>query len=117
MEYKGNFLEEMIDKTKVNLYFEFFKRYNPLYAEVQLRKDLIDTFETEFMKVAENFEKSAVDSSLVSVSISEDEESNSDTDDDGFFDEHEIHESKEEEEKTFSEKYFFILLRKGLKIK
>ena len=42
LEYKGNFLEETIDKEKVKAYFDFFKENNPLYKEFSYREDFVD---------------------------------------------------------------------------
>ena len=57
LEYKGNYLEETIDKAKVQAYFDFYKENNPLYKDVQFTADFVDQFETECMKEAENFEE------------------------------------------------------------
>ena len=54
MEYKGNFIEEMIDRNKVNLYFQFFQKNNPLYKDVNLNEELIDEFQIECQRVTEN---------------------------------------------------------------
>ena len=45
LEYKGNYIEEVIDKEKVKAYFEFFKEYNPLFKDVTLNENLIDDYE------------------------------------------------------------------------
>ena len=42
LEYKGNYIEEVIDKEKVKAYFQFFKQYNPLFKDITLNEDLID---------------------------------------------------------------------------
>ena len=34
--YKGNYMEEMISKSKIQEYFNYFKRENPLLAEEEL---------------------------------------------------------------------------------
>ena len=40
--YTGNYLEEVIDRKKVNAYFHFFKRYNPLFKDIELKESRID---------------------------------------------------------------------------
>ena len=49
-------MEEIIDKNKVEAYFNFFKQYNPLFKNLELNKTLIDEFESESAKEAEKFE-------------------------------------------------------------
>ncbi len=41
-EYKGNYMEEMTSKRKIEEYFNYFKRENPLFANEQLNPDRID---------------------------------------------------------------------------
>ena len=104
MEYKGNYLEEIIDKNKVNIFFDFYKKYNPHYADINLNEELIDEFEIKSKKKAESFESAVQDpievSKSVSVTepISEDEDSNSETEYNDFFDENVIPTNLEEEE-------------------
>ena len=103
MEYKGNFLEEMIDKNKVDLYFKFFKNYNPLYKDILMEEERIDKFQTECQQVAERFE----DAEVETVKLEPDDgDSHSDTDTETSYDNCENFEGfniPEEEEET----YFF----------
>ena len=41
LEYKGNYLEEVIDKNKVLAYFEFYKTNNPLFKDISLKEELM----------------------------------------------------------------------------
>ena len=103
MEYKGNFLEEMIDKNKVDLYFKFFKNYNPLYKDILMEEERIDKFQTECQQVVERFE----DAEVETVKLEPDDgDSHSDTDTETSYDNCENFEGfniPEEEEET----YFF----------
>ena len=36
LTYKGTIMEEIVSKTKVERYFNYFKRINPLFADKQL---------------------------------------------------------------------------------
>ena len=47
LEYTGNYMEEVIDREKVESYFNFFKRFNPLFNDAKFQKDKIDKFESE----------------------------------------------------------------------
>ena len=40
--YKGTFMEEIISKSKIQEYFNYFKRENPLFADEALNQDRID---------------------------------------------------------------------------
>ena len=55
LEYTGNYIEEIIDKNKVNAYFNFFKRYNPLFNNIELKESKIDQYETEASVAVEMF--------------------------------------------------------------
>ena len=42
LAYKGNYMEEIISKSKIEEYFNYFKRENPLFAEEELQLEKID---------------------------------------------------------------------------
>ena len=42
LAYKGNYMEEIISKSKIVEYFNYFKRENPLFANDELNPDKID---------------------------------------------------------------------------
>ena len=67
--YKGNYMEEMISKSKIEEYFNYFKRENPLFAEEQLKLDKID----EWIKsvLAKDSEREEVDNDCESDSETE----------------------------------------------
>ena len=56
LSYHGSYIEEFIDKQKVEIYFKWLKKHNFLYKDVQLDKNLIDVFEKESMFDLQNFE-------------------------------------------------------------
>ena len=45
LEYKWSYIEEIIDRNKINAYFNFFKRFNPLFNKVELKDEIIDDIE------------------------------------------------------------------------
>ena len=57
LEYTGNYLEEIIDKNKVEVYFEFFKKFNPLFNDIQFNNEQIENYENECRKTAREFEE------------------------------------------------------------
>ena len=56
MEYKGSFLEEWIDTEKVKKYFQWFKKHNPLFCDVELSEELIDKFEQDALSAGKEQE-------------------------------------------------------------
>ena len=78
MEYTGNYIEEIIDKDKVKAYFEFFRKYNPLFKNVSLKEDQIDQYENDTIEATVAFkEEKEVD---ISDTESKSEEESSDDD-------------------------------------
>lgn len=70
LSYKGHYIEEYIDKKKVMLYFEFLKKYNHLYEEVDFDESILNKFESELLQA-------------INATEEEDEDENdSDTEDD-----------------------------------
>jgi hypothetical protein len=57
LEYTGNYLEEVIDRKKVEAYFNFFKRFNPLFNGAQFQHDQIDKYENECDSFTKIFEE------------------------------------------------------------
>ena len=47
LAYSGHYLAEYIDKRKVELYFNWFKKNNPLFEDISLDKKLLDKFEKD----------------------------------------------------------------------
>ena len=60
LEYTGNYIEEVIDRMKVEIYFNFLKRFNPLYNESKFQDDQIDKYEDECDSISKRF-KEALD--------------------------------------------------------
>jgi hypothetical protein len=54
--YTGSFIEEIIDRNKIQKYFNFFKMYKPLFKNIEFNQDLVNEFESECAKDAEKFE-------------------------------------------------------------
>ena len=42
LEYKGNYIEEMVDTQKVILYFDYFKKNNPLVGDQIMTEERIE---------------------------------------------------------------------------
>ena len=57
LEYKWSYIEEIIDRNKINAYFNFFKRFNPLFNKVELKDEIIDDFENECNLASKEFEE------------------------------------------------------------
>jgi hypothetical protein len=89
MEYSGNYMEEIIDKNKVKAYFTFFRRFNPLFNELEFREDDIRKYEKDCDEAVGQFEK-AVDENVeedIKIPDIEDPESvDSDSNEDEFDD-------------------------------
>ena len=47
ISYTGAFLEEYIEKTKVQMYFAWLKEHNHLYKDIMFDSTLIDQFIVE----------------------------------------------------------------------
>ena len=50
LEYTGHYIQEYVDKKKVQVYFEWFKKYNHLFHDYTLDEDLISDYETKCME-------------------------------------------------------------------
>jgi hypothetical protein len=57
LEYTGNYLEEVIDRSKVEAYFDFFKRFNPLFNDVQFQQKNLEEYEDECESTTKEFEE------------------------------------------------------------
>ena len=60
LEYQGHYLKEYVDKNKVMKYFEFLKKYNHLYEEVQLHENNLDKFDKDTQDDIPDTEKDQV---------------------------------------------------------
>ena len=59
LEYTGNYVEEIINENKVNAYFNFLKRYNPLLNTNELKESKIDQYEAESNIAVDMFDAAA----------------------------------------------------------
>ena len=59
--YSGHFIIEYVDKSKLEYYFQWFKKHNHLFKDMHLDKHLIDEFEQEAMKLVETEDTSKND--------------------------------------------------------
>jgi hypothetical protein len=57
LDYSGNYIEEIIDKNKVKAYYNFFKRYNPLFSKEELDENTIDSYEKECSSATKEFDE------------------------------------------------------------
>ena len=86
LEYTGNYIEEIINRDKVKAYFNFFKRFNPLFSNIELREDAIDEYETNCDAVADTFEKASTEAKIIADKrLNETEEKNDDESDSDSF--------------------------------
>ena len=85
LAYSGSYIEEYIQKSKLKMYFSWFKKYNHLYKDIELDSTLVECFKDESLKATKDFERlTKQDGDESSLSEAEtDEEINED-------DEHEI---------------------------
>ena len=75
LEYSGSYIEEIIDKTKVRAYFNFYKRFNPLFNETELKDEAIDEYESQCDAESGTFE------SACNKAMSEEEKKSTDKED------------------------------------
>merc|ERR1711873_90986 len=54
LSYKGTVLEEMVSKNKVQAYFDYFKKYNPLFGDEILDMERIDNLIEELKSTQEH---------------------------------------------------------------
>ena len=59
LSYSGSYIEEYVEKEKVQLYFAWLKRYNHLFKNVSFDLDLIEDFITESKSSSEVFPDSS----------------------------------------------------------
>ena len=57
LEYSGYYLEQVINRDKVLIYFDFLKEQNPLYSHLTFDTDLLEDFEDEIQEDARRFEQ------------------------------------------------------------
>ena len=79
LDYTGNYIEEVINRNKVNAYFNFFKWFNPLFTNTELSIDAIDAYEIDCDVAADTFENAASEADK-KLEIIEEEEEEDDTD-------------------------------------
>ena len=56
LSYTGSFIEEYIEKEKIQMYFTWLRENNHLYKDLELDIDLIDDFISESIKATKDFE-------------------------------------------------------------
>ena len=56
MEYTGHYMQEYVDRKKLQVYFRWFQRHNHLFKDMQLDENLIDKFENEAIRTVENID-------------------------------------------------------------
>ena len=57
LAYSGHYIQEYVDKHKLEAYFEWFKKYNHLFKDYELDKDKIYDYEKKSMKVVDDMDK------------------------------------------------------------
>merc|ERR1712030_271703 len=56
IDYTGHYMQEYVDRKKLEVYFRWFQRHNHLFKDMTLDKNLIDKFENEAQKIVENLD-------------------------------------------------------------
>ena len=56
LAYKGSFIEEIIEKEKLKIYFSWFKENNHLFKDFELNPDLIEEFEMKSCEASKIFQ-------------------------------------------------------------
>ena len=54
LTYKGTVMEEIVSKTKVQAYFDYFKKHNPLFGDESLDMERIDNWIQELKSTQEH---------------------------------------------------------------
>ena len=57
LSYTGAYIEEFIEKEKVNMYFSWLKRHNHLFKDVDFDQNLIGDFESESISNMDRFDE------------------------------------------------------------
>ena len=50
IDYTGHYMQEYVDRKKLEVYFRWFQRHNHLFKDMKLDENLIDKFESEAQK-------------------------------------------------------------------
>ena len=50
LEYTGHYMQEYVDKKKIQIYFDWFKKFNHLFQDYELDKKLINDYEKNALK-------------------------------------------------------------------
>ena len=69
LTYEGHYIEEIIDKEKIRIIFDWLRKNNHLYYDVLLKDEIIDEFIESTRKEADRFEEN----NAPKMSIPEDE--------------------------------------------
>jgi len=56
IDYTGHYMQEYVDRKKLEVYFRWFQRHNHLFKDMKLDENLIDKFESEAQKTVENLD-------------------------------------------------------------
>ena len=56
IEYKGYYLQEYVDRQKIQIYFKWFQRHNHLFKDMTLNEELINKFEKEALEAVEEID-------------------------------------------------------------
>ena len=75
LAYKGFYMEEWVDKNKVEIYFDWFKTNNPFFKDLQLNKTRISEIEQNIFEDVEEYRNQpehSIDDEIEKGSISDD---------------------------------------------
>ena len=75
LAYTGSYIEEFIEKEKVQIYFSWFKEHNHLFKDIELDSNKIEEFKTTSLEASSNFEKNTKNKSNESQNKGEDSDS------------------------------------------
>ena len=74
LSYTGSYMEQLIEKDKIKMYFSWLKKYNHLYADVKLDTTLLEEFEDNSLSASRDFERVTRGENLQFESNESDEE-------------------------------------------
>ena len=91
LAYSGSYIEEYIEKEKIKMYFDFFKKNNHLYKDINLDRSLINEFEAGSMELARTFEGNTKEESVPQSDEQDEEITEAEHIDEIFFEKSDTH--------------------------
>ena len=67
LAYSGSYIEEFVERKKVELYFKWYKKYNHLFKKIQFDDSIVQDFISDTMQESKEFEELTIDSDKLIV--------------------------------------------------